>query len=80
VRKALTELLATLALKTASLADKGTAILKFLSILSNVGALGRLLDAFFSGLSVFDLLVVAVQIGIISHRISDTRINGGDGC
>ena len=65
VRQALTELLATLALKTASLADKGTAILKFLAILSNVGALGRLLDAFFSGLSVVDLLVVVVQIGII---------------
>ena len=65
VRLALTELLATLALKTASLADKGTAILKFLGILSNVGALGRLLNTIFSDFSIFDLLVLVAQIGII---------------
>jgi hypothetical protein len=58
VRQALTNLLATLALQTASLADKGTEILKFLGILSNAGALGRVLDAIFADFTVFDLVLV----------------------
>jgi len=65
VREALTKLLATLALQTASLADKGTEILKFLAILSNIGALGRVLDAIFADFSVFDLLLFVAQIVIV---------------
>jgi hypothetical protein len=65
VRDALTTLLATLALETASLADKGTEILKFLAILSNVGALGRVVDAILADFSVFDLVLLVAQIVIV---------------
>jgi hypothetical protein len=65
VREALTKLLATLALETASLADKGTEILKFLAILSNVGALGRVVDAILADFSVFDLVLLVAQIVIV---------------